>query len=70
MKTFYVTFGMGSLLRGYHAKFSAMNEDIVRAYMNKKARIPWSAIYPTKPAGSKALQRAPEVLFYQDAAHV
>lgn len=70
MKEFYVTFGMGSLLRGYHAVFQAKNEDIVRVFMKKKAQIPWSSIYTAAPKGSKPLQSLPEILHYEKAAHI
>ncbi len=70
MKRFYVTFGMGSLLRGYHCIFEAMSEDIVRVYMNKKAKIAWSNIYTEEPNHSKALRPEPESLFYENARHI
>lgn len=70
MKEFYVTFGMGSLLRGYHVVFQANSEEIVRVFMQKKVQIPWSSIYTTVPKGSKPLQPLPEVLCYEKAEHV
>lgn len=70
MKTFYVSFG--GLLRGYHQQFKALNEEIITAFMNKKSGLAgcWCAVYETKPKDTKPLQRAPEILFYQDASHV
>lgn len=70
MKTFYVTFGLGTLLRGYHAEFSALSEDVVAAFMKRKAKLNYCAIYDRVPKGTKPLQAEPEVLMYQEAAHV
>ena len=70
MKKFYVTFGMGSLLRGYHATFEARDEEIVRAFMNRKAKMPWASIYESIPKGTRALQSRPEILCYDTAEHV
>lgn len=70
MKKFYVTFGMGTIFRGYHAVFEALDAEIVRAFMNHKVKAPWSNIYDKKPKGSKALQAVPEVLCYQRAEDV
>lgn len=70
MKRFFVTFGIGTILRGYHQEFQAVNEDVVRAFMNRKARMPWASIYTEQPKGTKALQDMAEVLHYAEAAHV
>ena len=70
MKKFFVTFGMGSLLRGYHAVFEARDEEIVRAFTNRKAKIPWASIYEQKPKGTKPLQSLPEILCYASAEHI
>lgn len=70
MTIFYVTFGVGTILRGYHAAFHALNEDIVHAFMKRKAKLPYCAVYDRAPKGTKPLQDEPELLCYQDAAHV
>lgn len=70
MKTFYVTFGLGTLMRGYYQEFSALNQAIVTAFCNKHYRGLWCAVYGEKPTRSRPLQDRPEELFYQDARHV
>lgn len=70
MRRFYVTFGASSIFRGYHAEFEAKDESIVRAYMNKRVKCPWSNIYKVLPSGSMPLQKTAEVLFYSSAAHI
>jgi hypothetical protein len=70
MKIFYVSFGLGSILRGYHAVFEAKDEDIVRAYCNKHFRSLWSNVYSSEPTHSKPLRDEHEVLFYNQAEHV
>ena len=70
MKIYYVTFGMGSQLGGYHATFQAHSEEIVAAFMQKNYRGLWSTIYQQPPNGSKPLRETPEPLFYQSAEHI
>lgn len=65
-----MTFGMGTILRGYHAIFEANSEDIVRAYCKKHFRGLWSNVYTHEPKGSKLLRPEPESLFYASAEHV
>lgn len=69
MRTFFVTFGMGTILRGYYQEFIAKDQCIVTAFCNKRYDGLWSSVYLLKPAG-KPLQDAPEVLCYEKAAHV
>lgn len=70
MNRFYVSFGMGNILRGYHALFEAKSEDIVRAYCNKHLRGLWANVYTYEPNGSKLLRPEPEQLFYASAKHI
>jgi len=71
MKTFYVTFGMGSILRGYYAIFQAADRDIVAAYLNRKIGQRFSNITERVPIhGEKPLRDDPEVLCYSDASHI
>jgi hypothetical protein len=67
---YFVTFGAGSIFRNYHAVFLAESEAIVRAYMDKKVKAPWSNIYTKEPKSSKPLQDSPECLFYRRAEDV
>lgn len=70
MNRYYVSFGLGSILRGYYAIFEAANRDIVVAYVNKHLRGLWSNVYDTAPTKMKALPEEPEQLFYASAEHV
>lgn len=70
MKRFYVTFGMGGILRGYHAIFEASSIDIIHAYCNKHFKGLWSNVYEKEPDTSKRLREEPEMLWYGKADHV
>lgn len=69
LKTYYVTFGMGSIFRGFHVAVEAFSEDIVRAYANKQ-NWPWSTCCDTEPQYTTRLRQEPERLFYSAAEHV
>jgi hypothetical protein len=69
MRNFYVTFGQGTLLRGYYQEFLAKDQCIVAAFCNKRMGGLWSSVYFTKPEG-RPLQDAPEALHYEKACHV
>lgn len=64
MKLFYVTFGMGTIFGGWYAKLEARDENIVRAFMNKRYHGNWSNIYTEVPKYSKPLNDRPTVLAY------
>ncbi len=69
MKRFYVTFGMGTLLRNYHAIIDAYNRDIVGAWL-RDCGYKYSSIYEKEPTTSTRLRDEPEVLHYSDASHI
>lgn len=69
LKTFYVSFGLGSILRNHHVAIEAYDEEIVRAWMRKQ-KLPWSNVYEVEPVETKRLNGKAEVLWYQDARHV
>ena len=74
MKTYYVTFGVGTIFRNYYAEFQAYNDDIIRAFLNKRYPTVWAHVYATPKELTKAgmirLQESPEVLAYQTAEDV
>ncbi len=73
LKTFYVTFGTGSIFHGQHAVFKAKDEDIVRRFMVKRVCAPWAGIYTESPKDSKVLEAmkdGPLELHYSDWRHV
>ena len=67
---FYVTFGMGTILRGYYVCVLANSEEIVATWMTRKQKIQYSSIYKVPPANTKPLRLEPEVLYYSKAEHV
>lgn len=69
MTSYFVSFGLGTILRGYMQEFIAVNEDVVRAYCNRHFKGLWSSVYDSPPSGCKPLQR-PESLHYSEAGHV
>jgi len=69
MNTYYVTFGAGTLLRDYYAVVEARDEEIVRTWLNRRSRLPWSCIYGKVPEG-RLLQERPLVLNYEHAEHI
>ena len=70
LKSYWATFGVGTILNGYTQEFRALDEDIVRAYMNRHYSGLWSRIFTAVPEGFTRLQRLPVNLFYVDARHV
>lgn len=70
MKIFYVTFGMGTILRGYYLPVLARDRDIVAAWLDRKEQIRWSNIVEEKPQHSEPLRTAPEQLHYNAAEHI
>jgi hypothetical protein len=74
LKTFYVTFGAGTFFANYYQEIHALNEDIVRVYMNKNYPKIWSSIYshiPKLREEVKAYSLGPPVeLFYSSAEHI
>ncbi len=70
MKTFFVTFGMGTILRGYYLTVEAENSDIVMAWLIRKEKTRFSAIRNERPTDMKELQERPEVLCYSHADHI
>lgn len=64
MKTFYVTFGCGTIFAGYYAVLEAKDENIARAFMNKHYRSIWSSIYTDQPKRSEPLKGKPTALYY------
>lgn len=75
LKTFYITFGAGTFFANYYQEIHALNEDIVRVYMNKNYPKIWSSVYdyPPKTSGYdyRELSLSPPIdLLYQSAEHV
>lgn len=70
MKRFYVTFGEGTLLRGFYVIFEAHDSQIVAAYLDKRLKQRYSQIYDRVPEKTVALREDPEVLHYAAAAHI
>jgi len=70
MRTFYVTFGCGTLMAGYHQQIDAKDNCIVAAWMEKHYRGLWSTIYTAKPRDTRPMQDRPYILCYQDAKHI
>lgn len=75
LKTFYVTFGAGTFFANYYQEIRALNEDIVRAYMNKNYPRIWSSVYdyPPKTLGYNYKELSlshPVELFYSSAEHI
>lgn len=70
MKTFYVSFGLGTLLRDFYAVIEASEEGIVRAWMDKHYRRLWANIYDAPPAHGRPINKRPEQLHYLKAEHV
>lgn len=69
MNKFYVTFGMGTILRGYYLEVDAMNADIVSAWL-KREGIRYSRVcHGDAPPAGKSLQPEAVSLFYADASH-
>ncbi len=67
--TFYVTFG--DILINYHLIVTARNEDIVRAFMQRRSGIRcYSRILATQPTDTKPLNEKPLELCYADAGHI
>jgi hypothetical protein len=69
LKTFYVTFGSGTLFANHHAVIQARDRDIVCAWLNKE-RYRWSNISTTVPKYTVPLEGKPFELYYQSAVHV
>jgi len=69
VKTFYVTFGMGTILRNHYLPVQALSETIVAAWLRNKEQIRFARISESKPAGKPLLDK-PEVLHYAAAEHV
>lgn len=70
MKTFYVTFGCGTIFRNHYAVVEAEHGDIVAAFMNKRYRSIWSSIYDEPPKGLAPLRGKPEALYYSRSEDV
>ena len=69
LKTFYVTFGLGTFF-GYHfQEIHAHNEEIVRRYMNKHYPNIWSSVREDEPVMLTSLG-PPVELLYEFAEHV
>lgn len=66
MKTFYVTFG--GLLFNHHLKVLAYDEEIVRAWMNKKSGLSiWCSVKTEEPTTTQLNYLE---LYYTSAEHV
>ena len=74
LKTFYVTFGAGTFFSNYYQEIRALNEEIVRRYMNKNYNGVWSSVYtsPPKLEGTTLFHvlGPPVELFYSSAEHI
>jgi len=69
LKTYYVTFGMGTFLRGRFQAIRAYNRDVVVAFMNKHYPRLWSQVIDTPPNGREPLT-PPDELHYRRASDV
>lgn len=69
MKMFYVTFGLGTFLRGRYQAIRAYNRDVVVAFMNKHYPKLWSRVLDTPPDAYEMLT-PPDELHYQRAQDV
>jgi len=69
LKTFYVTFGAGTFFANYYQEIRAIDEDVVRVYMNKNYPRIWSSVYAVKWPELLNSLGPPVELFYSSAEH-
>lgn len=70
MKMFYVTFGLGTFIRGRYQAIRAHNREVVVAYMNKHYPKLWSRVLDTPPPDSYEPLTPPDELHYRRAQDV
>lgn len=69
LKTYYVTFGMGTFMRGRFQAIRAYSREVVAAYMNKHYPKLWAAISEEYPQSGERLTPTDE-LYYRRAEDV
>ena len=69
LKTYYVTFGLGTFMCGRYQAIRAHNRDVVVAFMNKHYPKLWSRVLDTPPDSCEPLT-PPDELHYRRAQDV